>query len=168
MSDEEVISLWRSIFSYTPDGKLFRKLKSGQLKEVGSPCGRDKLYLNVRTGKSFQYVHRVIFGMHYGFLPIQVDHKVGYDNSPTNLRAANNQQNNCNVGRKVGRVPYRGVCKIASGRYVAKIRNGGRRIHLGCFNNPIDAAKAYNEAATKLHGEFAIINRSIYNAIPLE
>lgn len=159
MSDEEIITIWRNVFSYSEDGILFRKMRSGRLKQVGSPCGRDKLYLNVRVGKNFQLVHRVIFGMHYGYLPTQVDHKVGYCNRPDNLRAANNQQNNCNVVRDLGKVPYRGVTKHNSGKYIARIRNGSKRIYLGSFWTAKDAAISYNQAATKLHGEFAILNR---------
>ena len=161
MSDEQKISLWRSMFSYTEDGKLYRKMESGKLKLVGSPCGRDKLYLNVRVGKSFEYVHRIIFGMHYGFLPQQVDHRVGFDNSPSNLRAADNQQNNCNVVRKLGVVPFRGVSRMKNGTFIARIRNGNSRLYIGTFPTAKQAALAYNEFAIKLHGEFAIINRNI-------
>ena len=40
--------------------------------------------LNVRVGKGFEYVHTVILGMHYGYLPSQIDHKDrnGLNNPP--------------------------------------------------------------------------------------
>lgn len=161
MSDEQTIELWRKLFAYNSDGVLFRKLDSGMLKQVGSPCGRDRGYLNVRVGKDFEYVHRIIFGMHYGYLPIQVDHKDrnGLNNAPPNLRLSNNTKNNCNVVKRIGKSGYRGVSAQRNGTFVAKIRDGNTRIHLGTFPNARNAAIAYNKAAVKLHGEFAILNR---------
>jgi hypothetical protein len=41
---------------------------------------------------------------------------------------------------------------------VAKIRYQGKRIWLGSFKDEIEAAKAYDEAAKKYHGEYARLN----------
>jgi hypothetical protein len=44
-------------------------------------------------------------------------------------------------------------------KWEAKIRWGHwRRVHLGFFSEPIDAARAYNTAALELVGQFAVIN----------
>ena len=40
-------------------------------------------------------------------------------------------------------------------RWVPQICVNGRKPYLGYFTNPEDAAKAYIEAAKRLHGEFA-------------
>jgi hypothetical protein len=45
-----------------------------------------------------------------------------------------------------------------SGKWCAKIRDGKQRLHLGVFVLPEDAARAYDSAARRLHGEFACVN----------
>jgi hypothetical protein len=43
-------------------------------------------------------------------------------------------------------------------RWRARIRVNGKRISLGLFKDEIEAAKAYDRAARKYHGEFASLN----------
>lgn len=52
---------------------------------------------------------------------------------------------------------YRGVTKTKSG-FVAEIAKKKKRYHLGVFSNPIDAAKAYNDACIKLGRPFQYLN----------
>jgi len=44
------------------------------------------------------------------------------------------------------------------GKWEARIKVHRKRYYLGRFDNPIDAAKAYDAAARELHGEFAWLN----------
>jgi len=39
-----------------------------------------------------------------------------------------------------------------------QITVNGKRIYLGSFKNELDAAKAYDRAAKKYHGQFASLN----------
>lgn len=106
-------------------------------------------------------LHRlIIFGDQEASEPLLVDHKNGdaLDCRRQNLRPATAGQNQAN--RKAsGQVWALGVhfCST-TGKYVAKTRKDGRRIHIGYFNDVDDAARAYDEVAAKVHGEFARLN----------
>ena len=81
------------------------------------------------------------------------------DNRKQSLRPATSQQNNCNKLSKKHTSNYRGVYRVRQGKkWRSAISLNYKIIHLGYFINELDAAIAYNEAAKKLHGEFATLN----------
>jgi len=91
------------------------------------------------------------------------DHKNrnGLDNRKANLRPATVSQNLCNRSKRrtKTRSKYKGLewDKIQR-KWKARIQLNGRKIYLGSFAGEIDAAKAYDKAAKKYHGEFAALN----------
>jgi len=105
------------------------------------------------------YMHRFIMNAEYG---IQVDHinHDELDNRRCNLRLCSQSQNNWNQKpRKNGSSKYKGVhWAKRDKRWITQIRTNGEYQCLGYFIDEIEAAKAYNEAAIKLHGEFARLN----------
>jgi len=88
-----------------------------------------------------------------------VDHD-GLNNQRSNLRPCTSQQNMMN-GRKrnvITSSKFKGVCWFKrKSKWIAFIKKE-KQIHLGYFNNEIEAAKAYNTKAIELFGEFACLN----------
>lgn len=102
-------------------------------------------------------VHRFIFGLSKNDGQY-VDHKNRnkLDNRRSNLRLCTAWQNAANKVHKTNRL-YRGVVKMGK-KWWASISSQNNIVSLGSFSSAVDAAKAYDAAARKLHGEFAILN----------
>lgn len=49
-------------------------------------------------------------------------------------------------------------CIMIGAGWQAKIQVNGRKLNVGNFDSPEDAAKAYDVAAKLHHGEFAMLN----------
>lgn len=82
----------------------------------------------------------------------------GLDNRNGNLRAATHSQNMANALRSRSASGYRGVIPRGK-RYIAILTTGpGKQKYLGTFDDPVEAAKVFDEAAFLLRGDFAILN----------
>jgi hypothetical protein len=91
-----------------------------------------------------------------------VDHRNnnGLDNRNANLRLATKAQNACNSRkRKNASSRFMGVnFHKGVGMWAARIQHHGKDSWLGYYKDEIDAARAYDRAAVKYHGEFASLN----------
>jgi hypothetical protein len=85
---------------------------------------------------------------------MQIDHVNGVtsDNRICNLRVCTQAENQRNVEAKRNTLRGAHFCK-SSGKWQTAIR-----LHLGTFNTAEEAAKAYEDAAKKLHGKFYLPN----------
>ena len=69
-------------------------------------------------------------------------------------------ENQCNCDKQLNNTSgYKGVYRGYNNKWRPRIRVKGKLLHLGDFDNLIDAAKAYNEAAIKYHGNYARPNK---------
>lgn len=109
-------------------------------------------------------MHRFIMKAEKG---VFIDHRdgVGLNNTRTNLRTSTTSQNCSNVrkrleksGRKVTS-KYKGVhYSKPNNKWVASIRFKRKLIHIGSFENELEAAKAYDSKSFELFCEFAKLN----------
>ena len=119
-------------------------------------------YYAIRTSKpenKLIQLHRVVIQAKQGEI---VDHVNGdkLDNRKINLRICTKAQNNQNrKTSKLNKSGYNGVswC-IRNKKWVTQIQYENKKIHIGYYIDLIDAAKAFNDAAKKYHGEFAKLN----------
>ena len=118
-----------------------------------------------RTGRKQHavYMHRLV--AEQNGLPTaskQIDHADGdgLNNSRSNLRLATTSQNQANLRRRRDNTSgFKGVSwSRRAGKFQACIMVAGHQHHLRYFDDPRDAARAYNEAAMKHFGEFACLN----------
>jgi len=93
---------------------------------------------------------------------IQVDHinHNKLDNRKVNLRTVSRQQNRFNLSKyKNNTSGFKGVSWHRNHQHwVARIQVDNRPIAIGSYNDKIQAAKAYDEAAKFYHKEFAYLN----------
>lgn len=119
-------------------------------------------YAVSRINGRLEYLHRVIWRLAKKTLPVnfQLDHwdRDGLNNQLSNLRLATISQQRKNK-RSWGSSQYLGVSWMTlRNKWRSVIKVDGHQHHLGLFDDEIEAAKVYDTAATKFHGEFANLN----------
>lgn len=143
------------------EGNLFWKVAVGRRVRVGDPVGNDTGdgHLQFQIKGVNCYVHRVIFLMHHGYLPKQVDHKnnIVSDNRIENLREATHAENvrNCKI-KCTNTSGVKGVFwSKRSGKWRVQICVNRKKKHLGYYDDLELAELVAIEAREKYHGEFA-------------
>lgn len=112
-------------------------------------------------------MHKEIWIFHNSTIPTgyTIDHinNNGLDNQKENLRLATYQQNSFNRrANKNSSSKYKGISYYKNtNKWRAQIKHNGKLIHLGLFDNEIDAAKVYDKEALKLYKEYAKFNFSV-------
>lgn len=156
----EIQAYFHSLFSYDKEtGFLYWKERPAtcrpnnifNAKFAGKKAGfihntiRSKTsYFFTRIGNQHYAIHRVIFAMHHGYLPEQVDHidHNGLNNKLDNLRASSNKDNSKNMPmQKSNKTGCIGVNwhKSAKKWQARAIDLHGKRIDLGRYDDIEDA-----------------------------
>lgn len=162
MSESHSITQARvhELFDYREDGVLLWKQTRGcSLKGNVAGWKMPNGYFNAQVDKKNYGIHRLIFMWHYGYFPKEVDH---VDNNPSNNKIENlreaNRTNNCQNTRirKTNKSGCKGVSWFKKySKWIAQIQVNKKKMNLGYFDDPKEAAEAYKEAAIKNFGKFA-------------
>ena len=104
-------------------------------------------------------MHRAIMNAPKGVMVDHIDRN-GLYNRKRNLRLCSRRENSYNRrGNSRGSSQHKGVFwHNVCGKWMAGITYNGKFSYLGVYVSEKDAAKAYDEKAKELFGEFAYLN----------
>jgi len=163
VTTETIISkeLLHNLFEYS-DGNLIRKFTVNNRKAKKGDvagCINKQGYLVTCINYKLHLNHRLIFMMHHGYLPKEVDHKDGnkLNNKIENLRNATHIQNSQNV--KLQKNNTSGVKNVSfekrTKKWTVRIGIDGKYKSFGAYKDLELAELIAIEARNKHHGEYA-------------
>lgn len=162
----KIIELRDGVLYWLPrdpaDFATIRTAKAFATRCAGKPisltpegCG----YLQFSSKKKNYRAHRVIFFLHYGFVPDRIDHIDGniLNNSPENLRPANHSENMQNCKRRYcSNTGIKGVSYVTrTKKYLAQVECNNERVLSMSFDDIELAELVVVEARNLYHGSFA-------------
>jgi len=162
-----MINLFEKYFEYF-DGYLIwkqstnpQKIRIGDLAGAISVGGNGIPRMRVSFFNKSYYNHRIIWNLHYGEIPenMEIDHIDGnpLNNKIENLRLCNRQQNCFNTkSKRTSTSKYKGVSFSNREKcWKAQIQLDGKNYHIGNFKSEYEAHLAYSEVALEFQKEFA-------------
>lgn len=151
------------VLDYNQETGVFTWVKpTGYRAKAGDVAGAVGTigYRHIKIEGKHYYAHRLAWFYVNGAWPSkQIDHIDGsrLNNAIANLREATNAQNNWNKRKQVNnKSGFKGVSwSSTAGKWWAQINREGRHYNLGYYDCPAEAAKAYQSAAERIHGDYA-------------
>lgn len=147
----------KSFLHYSPQTGVFTYTK-GFRKGLVAGWTNNEGYLNIKYKQKIYKLHRLAYVYLGQDLPNEIDHidRDKTNNAWVNLRPCSKSENgyNCSI-KKSNTSGFVGVSlHKLTGKWQANIREGGRRLYLGLYENVLDAARAYTDAQDKYHKGF--------------
>jgi hypothetical protein len=161
----------KELLVYAPEtGRFYWRKQHGPVN-AGSEAGNtgSKGYRLIGIDKHYHYEHRLAWLYVYGVHPTgDIDHNNGNpaDSRIANLRELPRSKNAHRSRRRRNPSGFRGVSRSPPGRWRARIAVDGKRVYLGSYKTPEEAARAYDEAAREHYGEFAMTNAELFGLKP--
>lgn len=160
----------------SPSGLRWKNPRSKRCKpgEIAGNCGHKegRWRVSIRTDKDREYLtYRVVYYMTTGLDPLNlnIDHKNGNIKDNLNIRIATHSQNGGNSRPRAHHKgkptssKYKGVIwNKRAEKWSARITVKYRCIFLGYFHVETEAAQAYDSAAIKNFGQFALTNHVLF------
>ena len=158
--------LAEELLSYSPttgslSWKISRSSRSKKDGEAGTVSSSGYKIIGVSINKK-QYLlkaHRIAWFIYHKEMPPSIiDHINGdkLNNEISNIRSCTQQQNQMNRPKLQNNTSgYKGVSWASDRKkWRAHIRYNNKLIHIGQFDCPKEASKAYEDKASELFGEF--------------
>jgi hypothetical protein len=155
MTQDEALRL----FEYR-DGRL-RHRTASRGRKIGDPIGsiNGTGYRRVGMGGKYYTEHALVYLMHHGYIPTEIDHINGIrdDNRIENLRAVTRSQNQYNKEKcRNNTSGHRGVSwHKATGKWSVRIGLKNRSKSMGYYDDLELAAFIAEEARLKYYGQYA-------------
>lgn len=147
-SDFDWLNQWKWNATWNPHTKSFYAVRGiylggGRKNSKTTSIKMHRLIINVSKNKQVDHINHDTL-----------------DNRRKNLRICTRAENSMNRKLNINNTSgYKGISwNKPTKKWMAQIRKNGIGIHLGLFANIYQAAKAYDQAAKKLFGEFAKLN----------
>lgn len=153
------IEMFKKYFEYN-EGYLYWRNRSGTRGRVGTVAGklRKDGYFDVGLKGKYYLIHRIVFALHFGFLPKMIDHinRDRSDNRVENLREIEYSSNNWNSGISSSNTTgVKGIRITRTGKFEARLAVKGKTIQVGTFSTLDEATSELKKVREKEHGEYA-------------